>query len=62
MRYMAFEYAYDNSTISYLHSLGHNITRVAPGASYAQVIRRRNGGTFEVVTDPRLINAKGFTT
>ncbi|CAN9390786.1 unnamed protein product [Alternaria alternata] len=58
---MAFEYAYDNSTVSYLRSLGHNVTRVAPGASYAQAIRRLNNGSFEVATDPRLVNAGGYT-
>jgi gamma-glutamyltranspeptidase/glutathione hydrolase len=57
---MALEYAYDNSTVSYLQSLGHNVTRVAPGASYAQMIRRLSDGSFEVATDPRLANAGGY--
>jgi len=58
---MAFEYEYDNSTVSFLRSLGHNITWVAPGASYGQVIRRRSDGTFEPAADPRLANSGGFT-
>jgi len=37
------------------------VTRVAPGASYAQAIRRLNNGSFEVATDPRLVNAGGYT-
>jgi gamma-glutamyltranspeptidase/glutathione hydrolase len=58
---MAFEYAYDNSTVSYLQYLGHNVTRVASGASYAQTIRQLGDGSFEVATDPRLANAGGYT-
>jgi gamma-glutamyltranspeptidase/glutathione hydrolase len=58
---MSLEYAYNNSTVFYLSSLGHNVTWIVPGASYAQAIRRLGDGTYEAATDPRLANAGGFT-
>jgi len=58
---MAFEYAYDNSTVALLKSLGHNVSWVAPGQSYAQIIRRLGNGTFEAASEPRLADAEGLT-
>ncbi|KAL0941940.1 gamma-glutamyltranspeptidase [Colletotrichum truncatum] len=54
------EYAYDNSTVSFLQSLGHNVTRVAPGSSSAQGVRLLPNGTFEAAGEPRQKNSGGF--
>ncbi|KAK4941332.1 hypothetical protein LTR10_018742 [Elasticomyces elasticus] len=55
-----FEYAYDNETVAFMASLGHNITRVAPGLSTAQGLRRLPNGTFEAAGEPRQQNSGGF--
>jgi gamma-glutamyltranspeptidase/glutathione hydrolase len=44
---VAFEYAYDNETVAFMKSRGHNVTWIAPGQSSAQSIRRLPNGTFE---------------
>lgn len=54
------EYAYDNSTIAYLQSLGHNVTWVAPGSSTAQALRLLPNGTFEAAGEPRQLNSGGY--
>uniref|UniRef100_L2FR44 Gamma-glutamyltranspeptidase n=1 Tax=Colletotrichum fructicola (strain Nara gc5) TaxID=1213859 RepID=L2FR44_COLFN len=54
------EYSYDNSTISYLQSLGHNVTWVAPGSSSAQGVRLLENGTFEAAGEPRQKNSGGY--
>ncbi|KXH26053.1 gamma-glutamyltranspeptidase [Colletotrichum nymphaeae SA-01] len=56
----AFEYAYDNSTTSYLASLGTNVTWAAPGGSTAQGVRLLPNGTFEAAGEPRQKNSGGF--
>lgn len=57
---VSFEYAYDNSTVAYLASLGHNVTWVAPGQSTAQGLRLLPNGTFEAAGEPRQHNSGGF--
>ncbi|KAI1108827.1 gamma-glutamyltransferase 1 [Nemania sp. NC0429] len=57
---VSFEYAYDNSTVSFLASLGHNVTWVAPGQSTAQGLRVLANGTFEAAGEPRQLNSGGF--
>jgi gamma-glutamyltranspeptidase / glutathione hydrolase len=52
---------YDNSTVAYLKSLGHNITYEAPGGSTAQALRRLTNGTFEAAGEPRQYASGGFT-
>ncbi|KAI2627900.1 gamma-glutamyltranspeptidase [Hypomontagnella submonticulosa] len=57
---ISFEYAYDNSTVAYLKSLGNNVTWVAPGQSTAQGLRLLPNGTFEAAGEPRQHNSGGF--
>ncbi|KAI1334540.1 gamma-glutamyltransferase 1 [Xylariaceae sp. FL0016] len=57
---VSFEYAYDNSTVAYMASLGHNVTWVAPGQSTAQGLRLLPNGTFEAAGEPRQVNSGGF--
>ena len=57
---VTFEYAYDNQTVAYLHSLGANVSWIAPGQSAAQGIRRLFNGTFEAAGEPRQINSGGY--
>ncbi|KAI0140430.1 gamma-glutamyltransferase 1 [Xylariaceae sp. FL1272] len=57
---VSFEYAYDNSTVAYMQSLGHNVTWVAPGQSTAQGLRLLGNGTFEAAGEPRQVNSGGF--
>lgn len=57
---VAFEYAYSNDTVSYLKSLHHNATWVAPGQSTAQGLRWLSNGTFEAAGEPRQRNSGGF--
>lgn len=56
---VSFEYAYDNSTVAYLQSLGHNVTWVAPGQSASHQVRRLANGTFEAAGDPRQVDSAG---
>ncbi|KAK7994633.1 gamma-glutamyltranspeptidase [Apiospora marii] len=57
---VSFEYAYDNRTVAYMKSLGHNVTWVAPGQSTAQALRMLPNGTFEAAGEPRQLNSGGF--
>ncbi|KAL9025442.1 MAG: hypothetical protein Q9196_005735 [Gyalolechia fulgens] len=57
---VSFEYAYNNETVAFMKSLGHNVTWVAPGQSTAQALRRLPNGTFEAAGDPRQKNSGGF--
>ncbi|KAI1349303.1 gamma-glutamyltransferase 1 [Xylaria sp. FL0043] len=57
---VSFEYAYDNSTVAFMASLGHNVTWVAPGQSTAQGLRLLPNGTFEAGGEPRQHNSGGF--
>ncbi|KAH8904853.1 gamma-glutamyltransferase 1 [Coniochaeta sp. PMI_546] len=57
---VSFEYAYDNSTVAYMKSLGHVVTWVAPGQSTAQGLRLLPNGTFEAAGEPRQVASGGF--
>ncbi|KAI4112950.1 MAG: hypothetical protein LQ345_005975 [Seirophora villosa] len=57
---VSFEYAYNNDTVAFMRSLGHNVTWVAPGESTAQALRRLPNGTFEAAGEPRQKSSGGF--
>lgn len=57
---ITFEYAYNNETVAYLKSLGHNVSWIAPGQSTAQAIRLLPNGTFEAGRETRQQNSGGF--
>ena len=57
---VSFEYAYDNETVAFMKSLGHNVTWVAPGQSTAQGLRRLVNGTFEAAGEPRQKASAGY--
>ncbi|KAK0509172.1 hypothetical protein JMJ35_008543 [Cladonia borealis] len=57
---VSFEYAYNNETVAYMASLGHNATWIAPGQSTAQGLRRQPNGTFEAGAEPRQHASGGF--
>jgi gamma-glutamyltranspeptidase/glutathione hydrolase len=57
---VSFEYAYDNATVDYMKSLGHNVTWVAPGQSTAQCLRVLADGTFEAASEPRQLNSGAY--
>ncbi|KAJ5082222.1 Glutathione hydrolase proenzyme [Penicillium argentinense] len=58
---VTFEYAYDNSTVAFMESLGHNVTWIAPGQSSAQAIRILPNGTFDAAGEPRLLASAGYS-
>ncbi|BAE55275.1 unnamed protein product [Aspergillus oryzae RIB40] len=55
-----FEYTYNNETVAFMKSLGHNVTWVAPGDSTAQAIRVLPNGTFDAAGEPRQLDSGGF--
>ena len=55
-----FEYAYNNDTVAFMKSRGHNVTWIGPGLGTAQGLRRLGNGTFEASGEPRLRNSGGF--
>ncbi|BDD55489.1 hypothetical protein MPDQ_006061 [Monascus purpureus] len=55
-----FEYAYDNSTVAFMESLGHNVTWFAPGTSASQAIRVLPNGTFDAAGEPRQAASGGI--
>ncbi|KAI4107880.1 MAG: hypothetical protein LQ339_002490 [Xanthoria mediterranea] len=57
---VSFEYAYNNETVAFMKSLGHNVTWIAPGQSTAQALRRLPNGTFEAAGEPRQKDSGGF--
>ncbi|KAI9891767.1 MAG: hypothetical protein M1814_002331 [Vezdaea aestivalis] len=61
---ITFEYAYDNSTTSFMEDLGHNVSWIAPGQSSANAIRIFNPalgyGGWEAIGEPRLKASGGF--
>jgi gamma-glutamyltranspeptidase/glutathione hydrolase len=57
---VSFEYAYDNGTVAYLKSLGHNVSWIAPGQSTAQAVRLLPNGTFEAGRETRQKASGGF--
>ncbi|THC88214.1 hypothetical protein EYZ11_012342 [Aspergillus tanneri] len=56
-----FEYSYDNKTVDFMKTHGHNVTWIAPGrSSTAQAIRMLPNGTFDSAGEPRQLNSGGF--
>ncbi|KAJ5553051.1 Gamma-glutamyltranspeptidase [Penicillium frequentans] len=55
-----FEYAFDNSTVAFMESRGHNITWMPPGSSTAQLIHVLPNGTFDAAGEPRQLNSAGY--
>jgi gamma-glutamyltranspeptidase/glutathione hydrolase len=58
---VTFEYSYDNATVAFMKSLGHNVTWVASAQSTAQLIRVLPNGTFDAAGEPRQLNSAGFS-
>ncbi|CAG8927634.1 unnamed protein product [Penicillium salamii] len=58
---VTFEYDFDNSTVAFMKSLGHNVTWVAPGQSSAQLIRVLPNGTFDAAGEPRQLDSAGYS-
>ncbi|GFG01929.1 gamma-glutamyltranspeptidase 1 [Aspergillus udagawae] len=58
---VSFEYTYDNSTVDFMKSRGHNVTWVAPGQSTAQAIQVLPNGTFDAAGEPRQLDSGGFS-
>ncbi|KAB5591111.1 Gamma-glutamyltranspeptidase [Ceratobasidium theobromae] len=59
-----FEYKYDNATIcqlsnysTYMASLGHNVSWVAPGQSVVQAVARDSNGVFSAASDGRKLDS-----
>lgn len=58
---VTFEYTYDNATVAFMKSLGHNVTWVSPGQSSAQLIRVLPNGTFDAAGEPRQLDSAGYS-
>lgn len=58
--YVSFEYPYDNHTVAYMKSKGHNVTWIAPGSSTAQALLRLQNGTFEAASEPRQLDSGAY--
>ncbi|KAK6358141.1 hypothetical protein TWF730_007495 [Orbilia blumenaviensis] len=54
------EWSFDNSTVAYLRSLGHDVSYVPAAQSSAQGLRITANGTFESSGEPRQFNSGGF--
>jgi gamma-glutamyltranspeptidase/glutathione hydrolase len=54
------ELSYDNATVAYMRSRGHNVTRVAVEATDVNVVRRMVDGTFEAAAETRQSAALGM--
>jgi gamma-glutamyltranspeptidase / glutathione hydrolase len=50
----------DNATVVSMQGLGHNVSRVPPGQSAVQGIRRLSNGTFEAAAEPRQYASGGL--
>lgn len=57
---VSFEYAYNNETVAFLKSRGHNVTWISPGQSSAQGLRQLSNGTFEAAGEPRQASSAGY--
>ncbi|KAE8353868.1 gamma-glutamyltranspeptidase [Aspergillus coremiiformis] len=57
---VSFEYSYDNQTVAFMKTRGHNVTWVAPIESAAQAIRVLSNGTFDAAGEPRQLDSGGF--
>ncbi|KAL5594732.1 hypothetical protein BROUX41_001646 [Berkeleyomyces rouxiae] len=56
---MYYETNYDNGTIDYLRSLGHNVTMVPNILTSAQALRMLPNGTFDASGEPRQADSGG---
>ena len=56
-----FDWTFENSTVDFMASRGHNVTWVAPGYALAEAIRRLPNGSYEAASDPNLSAGGGFT-
>lgn len=56
---VAFEYEYDNATVAFMQSLGHNVTWAPSNSSSCQAVRLTPNGTFEAAGEPRQRNSGG---
>ena len=56
------EYSYDNETVAYLVSRGHNVTRVLAESTDVNVVRRLPNGTFEAASETRQMDSAGLAT
>lgn len=54
------ERSYDNDTVAYMRSRGHNVTRVAVEATDVNAVRRLADGSFEAAAEPRQADAAGL--
>ncbi|KAJ5528733.1 nucleophile aminohydrolase [Penicillium freii] len=59
--HVTFETIYDNATVDFMRSLGHNIAFVPPIASMAQAIRVLPDGSFDAAGEPRQQDSGGST-
>lgn len=57
---VVFEYSYDNETVAFMKSRGHNVTWIPLAQSSAQGLRRLPNGTFEAAGEPRQIDSGGL--
>jgi gamma-glutamyltranspeptidase/glutathione hydrolase len=56
------ELSYDNATVAFMKSRGHNVTRVAVEGTDVNVVRRLPNGTFEAAAETRQNDAAGLAT
>lgn len=56
---VAFEWTFDNATVSDMRQRGHNVTWMELGKSTAQAIRVLGDGGFEAAGEPRQRNSGG---
>lgn len=56
---VSFETSYDNQTIAFMQSRGHNVTWIPLAQSSAQQLRRLPNGTFEAAGEPRQVDSGG---
>ncbi|KAN0066428.1 hypothetical protein ACQY0O_000522 [Thecaphora frezii] len=50
---------FDNSTVAFLHGLGHNVSWVATGSSTPQGVQRFPNGTYLAASEVRQLSARG---
>ena len=55
---VGFEHGYDESTVAYMKSLGHNAIWMEPSSS-SQAIRVLPNGTFDAAGEPRQVASGG---
>ena len=56
-----FDWTFNNETVTFMESRGHNVTWVKPGFALVQAIRRLPNGTYEAASDPNLSAGGGYT-